>query len=340
MRSIKLQMALSVCCMAFFVAGFAEATECSHPVLPAALNYLKPDLSVDVKTVTVTSWDGQNPAPEGDDFYYVFKPRLKAPKTGFIILPGGNCDPRCYAPAAHAIAGKGFWTCVLPMPSCVALPGYKRAGKVIQDNPEIKKWVIGGHSVGGTAACTYAVQTNTISGVAIWASLSGTDLSATSIKVLSVYGSLDGHASPSDVMENAGLLPPDTVFVEIQGGNHTQFGYIDPSPDAYLEDDNAATITLEDQTQQIVQATADFLKQFNENTCPVVSLFGGKDPRTKTIARFRDEILMKSAAGRGIIAFYNEHGERITEIFEKHPVIKSAAGKGLEIILPAIELLL
>ena len=89
-----------------------------------------------------------------------------------------------------------------------------------------------------------------------------TRLDDTALKVLSVTGSLDGRATPELVNENAIYLPADTDFVEIDGGNHTQFGWIDTSPLPYLTLDNAATITIEEQQEQIVQATSDFLKKF------------------------------------------------------------------------------
>ncbi len=85
-------------------------------------------------------------------------------------------------------------------------------------------------------------------------------LDRTTLKVLSVSGSLDGRATPEQVNENAKYLPADIVFVEIAGGNHTQFGWINPSPYPYpyLELDNPATITIEDQQKQIVEATSRF----------------------------------------------------------------------------------
>ena len=346
MKNTKLLIAAELLIMALFFAETAGAIQCKRPPLHEALDALNSSFSVEVSTVTVESWDNSVPAPADDNIYYVFTPKRRVPKTGFIILPGGNCDPRSYAPAAHAIAAKGFLTFIIPMPSCVAIFGYTRAGKIIQDYAQIEKWAIGGHSVGGTAASIYAVETTTISGVVIWASLANTDpaktLANSTIKVLSVYGSQDGRATPESVMENAEYLPTDTGFVEIKGGNHTQFGWIDPSPDPYLKDpdDKPATISIEQQQREIVRATANFLEQFNKNACPVISLFGSNDPRTMTIARFRNEILMKSLAGRSIIATYEKNGTTLVGIFEKHPVIKSSARKVLETLLPVIELIL
>jgi pimeloyl-ACP methyl ester carboxylesterase len=326
--------------MAFFGSLTADAVECQRPPLPQALEALASDSSVDVATVVVDSWDGTTPAPADDNIYYSFVPKLTVPTVGFIILPGGNCDPRSYAPAAREIAAQGFLTVIIPMPNCVAIPGYERADKIIDDYGKIKKWVIGGHSVGGTAAGIYAQTSDKISGVVIWASIAAPGLENTTIKVLLVYGSLDGRATPEMVKENAVYLPADTVFVEIEGGNHTQFGWIDPSPYTYFDQDNAATITIEEQQKQIVQATTDFLQQFKETICPVVYLLGKEDPRVTIVRTFRDELLAKSSSGRDMINLYKNYGAALIQIFEKSPMFKSVARKLLEFGIPVLQFLL
>jgi hypothetical protein len=159
--------------------------------------------------------------------------------------------------------------------------------------------------------------------VVIWASLvaASNRLQKTTIKVLDVHGSLDGRATPEAVIENAKYLPEDAVLVEIEGGNHTQFGYIDPSPGTYIEDDNAATITIEDQQEQIVQATADFLKQFDNATtikpgaCPLKALFSPEQTGLLSIYyKFRDSILTQTEAGRHLRALYYKHGAEVSQI--------------------------
>ena len=330
--------------MAFFGSHPVNAVACIRAPLPEALDALASDSAVSVSTVTVDSWDGSTPAPADDNIYYAFEPKKTAPTVGLILLPGGNCDPRSYAPAAHAIAAKGFFTCIIPMPNCVAASGYMRADRIISDYGKIKKWAIGGHSVGGVAAAMYAKASTAVSGVVIWACYVNAELRLddTALKVLSVTGSLDGRATPETVNENAKYLPEDTVFVEIEGGNHTQFGWIDPSPYPYpyLEQDNPATITIEEQQQQIVQATTDFLKQFKENICPVVYLLGKEDQRVNTVRKFRDELLAKSSSGQDIIGLYKNHGAQLIAVFENSPMIKNAARKLLGAIIPVIEFLL
>jgi len=328
--------------MAFFGSHNVNAIECVRAPLPPALDALASDSAVAFSTVTVDSWDGSTPAPADDNIYYAFEPKKTVATVGFIILPGGNCDPRSYAPAAHAIAAKGFFTCIIPVPNCVATSGYLRADRIINDYGKIRKWVIGGHSIGGTAAGFYALQSNNISGVVIWASFmdEAHRLDNTALKVLSVTGSLDGRATPELVNEYSIYLPADTVFVKIEGGNHTQFGWIDPYPLPYLSQDNAATITIEEQQEIIVRATADFLKQFNQSICPVVYLLGKEDPRVKTVRKFRDELLAKSSSGRDIVELYKKRSSQLIEIFENSPVIKNAVRMVLGAIIPVIELLL
>jgi pimeloyl-ACP methyl ester carboxylesterase len=51
------------------------------------------------------------------------------------------------------------------------------------------------------------------------------DLSSLTMPVTKVYGSKDGVAPVDRVMANKRLLPPHTRWVEIQGGNHSQFGH-------------------------------------------------------------------------------------------------------------------
>jgi len=321
--------------------GNVTAIECSHPSLPEALDALESSDDVTVETVEVDSWDGLSPAEPDDNIYYVFVPKGTVPRDAFIILPGGNCDPKAYAPAAHAIAAKKYLTVIVPMPNCVAIGGRGRADKIIEDFEEIENWVIGGHSVGGTAACIYAQKYSNIDGVVIWASLSPGGLEDTDMKVLTVYGSRDGRVGPEDVLANAGALPADTIFKEIEGGNHTQFGYFDTTPDLYMTDDNAATITLEKQQEIIVRVTVDFLNMISGRTaCLATNLLGEEDVRLDTVRQFRDEALSEISMGSKFIELYYRNSAETIAVLDKHPTIKESAKKVLEVLVPLIKLLL
>ena len=324
-------------CFSFSVYEAAAQAEPSHPPMPEALEAMESDISVTVETVEVAEW------AEGSNYYYVFKPKYTNPNIGFIFYPGGLVDPRAYAPPARAIAAKGYLTVIVKMVSDLAVLSSNRADKIISDYSGIKTWIIGGHSIGGSFACSYAKgHTDKIDGIVLWAAwpsesfrLDGTDL-----KAISIYGTKDGH--PDEIKAGAEHLPADARFVEIEGGNHTQFGYYwDGVNENFVQEgDNPADISREDQQKQIIKATLDFLDQFKENTCPATYLLGAGDTRLGTLRQFRDTVLAKSSAGEKLIQLYYTNGNSMMALFDYSPAIKYSAKKVLELFVPVTEFLM
>jgi hypothetical protein len=212
--------------------------------MPEALQALQSDSDVTVTT----------------DGLLVFRPASVNSETGVIIYPGGRIDPRSYAPAAHALARQGYLAVIVPMPLNLAVLAPDRANSVIDAYPEIEFWAVGGHSLGGAMAADYILSSGSAEALFLWASYpsSNTDLSSEDVIVTSVYGSLDGLASPDEVLSAADLLPVDTIWVEITGGNHGQFGWYGDQPG-----DNPAAISREQQQSILVQATANVLQQLS-----------------------------------------------------------------------------
>ena len=144
------------------------------------------------------------------------------------------------------------------MPLNLAVLNLNAADEIIAQNPQIKRWVIGGHSLGGAMAAQYALEHDAkIDGLVLWASFpaESADLSQHDIEAVSIYASLDGLATPEEVLPAAERLPNDATFVEIDGGNHAQFG-------DYGEQngDFPATIDLQTQIEQTVQFTLELLE--------------------------------------------------------------------------------
>ncbi|UCG68926.1 MAG: alpha/beta hydrolase [Thermoplasmata archaeon] len=329
---------LTVALLTLLIVSFCDIGNVradSFPPLPEALAAMESDDAVTVREVEVEEW------PEDSDFYYAFEPNNVEPTIGFIIYPGALLDPRAYAPAAHAIAAEGYLNVIVKMPNDIAYGNETRANKIISDYSEIEKWIIGGHSLGGVSACAYAKKfTDKVDGVVLWASYpSGVfRIDDKDIKVISIYGTKDGLCTLEEIEISKEHLPPDTQFVPIEGGNHTQFGWYDTSPDPVQPEDNPADITREEQQNQINQATINFLKQFSGG-CPVVSLLGEEDPRLDNIRQFRDKVLSKRTTAKKLIGLYYKNGERIIEIFDRNPTIKKSAKMVLESLIPAIEFL-
>lgn len=106
-------------------------------------------------------------------------------------------------------------------------------------------------------AARFAYQNpSAVQGLVLWAAYPVTtdDLSRSGLSVVSISGTLDGLSTPGDIAASRPLLPADTIWVAIDGGNHAQFGWYGAQPG-----DNAASISRESQQAQIVAATAALL---------------------------------------------------------------------------------
>jgi hypothetical protein len=213
----------------------------ARPPLPEALEAIQSDEQVTVIT----------------DPWLTFSPKQRSPDTGFIFYPGGRVDPRGYATLMKAITTDGYLAVVPEMPINMAVFNPNIADEIIEAHPQIDKWVIGGHSVGGTMAAQYTDKyPENIDGLAIWASYPAnrTDISDLEIPVISIYGSLELRVNDENVEKRKYLLPFDTVYIRIEGGDHHQFGSYEIHPDEHL-----ATTSRAAQHQQIIQATLDLL---------------------------------------------------------------------------------
>jgi hypothetical protein len=220
----------------------------SFPAQPEqeALNHLKSNDEVAFKNL---------------DGWLVFTPDSVQSETGLILYPGGRVDYRAYAPHAQAIASAGFTVVVVPMPLNFAFLGVNRASDVIETFPEIKQWAVGGHSLGGAMAAAYvSTAPSMVEGLVLWASYpaESNDLSNTDLSVISIYASNDGLATPQKIYDSKINLPVDTVFVEIEGGNHAGFGWYGSQ-----SGDGESEIPKEMQQDLIVAATVNFLQSLD-----------------------------------------------------------------------------
>jgi hypothetical protein len=100
-----------------------------------------------------------------------------------------------------------------------------------------------------------------VAGLVLWASYpaSGDDLSGNDLAVASVYGTRDGLATEDEIAASRPLLPPDTQWIAIEGGNHGQFGWYGPQ-----SGDNEATISREEQQAQVVATTLELLRGLDQ----------------------------------------------------------------------------
>lgn len=178
------------------------------------------------------------------------------PATGFIFYPGGKVDYRAYAPLMNMIADEGYFVVVMPVPLNLALFDVNVAARIQAQYPEINNWFVGGHSLGGVAASSYAASHPNIKGLVLLASTPANDLlRVNEVPTVSIYGTNDGLFLLEDVNASRDLLPTDAIFVAIDGGNHAQFGSY-----GFQDGDQEASIPAQEQWAQTVSATVEFMK--------------------------------------------------------------------------------
>ena len=169
--------------------------------------------------------------------------------TAIIFYPGAKVEAQAYLPLLDQIRQTGVTCILVEMPFNMAIFDSNAAEGVMEQFPEVEHWYIAGHSMGGAMASQFAsnhpdeVDGLILLGAYIYGEYSPAD-------TLTVYGSLNQSVEDKlDYTENV---------VEIEGGNHAQFGNYGPQ-----KGDASATISAEEQQKQTVEAIEEFLSSRN-----------------------------------------------------------------------------
>jgi pimeloyl-ACP methyl ester carboxylesterase len=183
-----------------------------------------------------------------------FMPTSAAASSGLVFIVGAGVAPEAYAPLLRPIAEEGHPVFVVALPYWIApLEEHKTravlgARAIVEREAAAANWVLAGHSLGGALACRIAqdAPSKVKAMVLIGTSHPKTfDLSHARIPITKVVATRDGVATPEMVQANKHLLPAGTRWVEIEGGNHSQFGHyghqlLDGSPTVSREEQQAA----------------------------------------------------------------------------------------------------
>lgn len=176
--------------------------------------------------------------------------------TGVVFYPGAKVDARAYSAILRPLAEAGHLVVIVKLPYGIAFADPNAAGSVIAAEDGVDRWVIAGHSLGGTVAARFAsADRNTVVGLLLWASYpAGSLRDRTGLTVLSVSGTEDGLATPDDIEASRADLPADARFVAVQGAVHADFGdYGEQSGDG------TRTIPHEEAQRQIAAASLELL---------------------------------------------------------------------------------
>ncbi|MBI9095184.1 MAG: hypothetical protein JEY71_09910 [Sphaerochaeta sp.] len=190
----------------------------------------------------------------------IFEPATHQADKALVYYQGANVAPQSFAYAGRKIAEAGIQVFLVKMPFSLAIFDIGAAYSYPEQYPEIEHWALGGFSLGGSsAAFALANKESRYEALILYASYTDEkhSLRDKAIRVLSISGSNDGLATPGDIEEGKTLLPPDTQYLQIFGGNHTQFALYG---DGKLQKgDNKASLPAMEQQQMVIDATVEFL---------------------------------------------------------------------------------
>ncbi len=160
-----------------------------------------------------------------------------AKTTGLVVYGAARVPPEAYAYLARACAQAGYTAVLASTPLNFAILGPSRAARASLAYPGVARWVIAGHSLGGTAAASFVAggamagkTAMAVAGLILLASYPGrgADLSTKSLSVVTVGASRDVLVRADKMTAARDLLPAGSRYVEIAGGNHAQFGEYGP----------------------------------------------------------------------------------------------------------------
>ena len=112
-------------------------------------------------------------------------------EAGFVFYPGGKVEVAAYAPLMHALAEQGVLCVLVEMPLNLAVLDVNAAEGVAERYPQVSRWYIGGHSLGGAMAASYAADhAQELQGVALLAAYATRPLPE-SLEVVALCGTAD-----------------------------------------------------------------------------------------------------------------------------------------------------
>ncbi|QIK72781.1 alpha/beta fold hydrolase [Propioniciclava coleopterorum] len=165
-------------------------------------------------------------------------------RVAFVLYPGGLVRPQAYEWIGHALAAHGVRTLIPEMPLDLAVLGTDRAERLASELAGGLPVVVGGHSLGGAMAASYAAaHPDAVAGLVLLAAYppDNADLVDAPFPAVSLLAGNDGVADPDRVRAGVGSLPAGTRLVTVPGAVHSFFGRYGPQAGDGVPDVDRAT---------------------------------------------------------------------------------------------------
>lgn len=220
-------LGLSLAVLAILAGGFLWYVSDYYPAQDTALAVL-----------------AQEDGVTSQENYTVLSPTYPT-DTALIFYPGAKVEAAAYLPFLDQLRQTGLTCILVDMPFRLAIFDVNAAQEIMAQFPHVTHWYLGGHSLGGAMASQFAADhPEMVDGLILLGAYPYGDYPTEDTLV--VYGSLNQSVEDH-------LTTTENV-VEIDGGNHAQFGNYGPQ-----KGDPPATISPQEQQAQTVAAVTSFL---------------------------------------------------------------------------------
>ncbi len=162
--------------------------------------------------------------------WLVMQPASSTPTIGIVFYAGAYCDVRGYAPVLKEVAAAGYLVIAPTLPFDFSIFAPDIADEVRAAYPEIKRWVIAGHSMGGAMAGRYAyLNQDNLAGLIVFDSFppGGNSLAESKLPILLFERAKADGSRSQKFIDNAGLYPEGTPNILIPGAQHMYYGSFD-----------------------------------------------------------------------------------------------------------------
>ena len=202
----------------------------------------------------------------------VFAPKGSEGSVGLLFFHGAVVEPSAYAPLMRAVAENGFLAAIVKLPYRFApleshrREAIRRALQIAAQKGAVDRWVVAGHSKGGVIAAGLVHDDPSSVDALI---LIGTshprdfDLSNIGLPVKKIFASNDGIATVEKIEGTRRNLPEHTQWIEIVGGNHSQFGYY-----GHQLFDGQATVDRSEQQRRTLEEILATLESLEPGVTP------------------------------------------------------------------------
>lgn len=238
----KIKICIIFICILIIVIGLANLyiNDYYHADMKAIESFLNDNTTVKMSKIS--------------DDIMIFEPEEY--NTGMIFYPGGKVEYTSYIPLMQEFASQGVFGVLINMPLNLAVLDINAADGIQQQYPNIEKWYIGGHSLGGAMAAKYLSENEeNFEGLVLMGAYSTENYSDTDLKIISIYGSEDKVMSYDKYEKYKTNLPSDFLEIIIDGGCHSYFGMYGKQ-----EGDGIPTITNEKQIIKTAESVTYWMK--------------------------------------------------------------------------------